>query len=127
MTNINTAMAPSNRARRSFSDTSTVGPARMKRLILPLPGGPDVAGTFGGRRVVVGLYVVVVAVTGVLGAVLGAVGPEDLTSVHLFGLLELRPTPLGLAVYGAVTVGVLLGALLALVAAVSRRADGNDG
>lgn len=96
---------------------------RMKRLILPPTGRPDVSETFRGRSFVVGFYLLIVAITGVVGAVLGAVGPDDLTPVALLGLVELPPTPLGLAVYGAVTVGLALGVPLALVVAVSRATD----
>ncbi|WP_135829123.1 DUF7520 family protein [Halorussus halobius] len=79
--------------------------------------------TFRGRSFVFVLYGVVVAITGVLGAVLGAFGPDDLTSVALLGVVELRPTPLGLAAYGVVTVGLALGVPLVLVAYASRLDD----
>ena len=95
----------------------------MKRLILPPPRPSDVSRTFGGRSFVVALYGVIVAVTGAVGAVLGAFGPEDLTAVKLLGLVELQPTPLGLAVFGVVTVGLALGVPLALVAYVSQLTD----
>ncbi len=95
----------------------------MKRLILPPLSPPDVSETFGGRSFVVGFYALIVALTGVVGAVLGAVGPRDLTAVKLLGLVELPPTPLGLAVYGVVTVGLALGVPLALVVLVSEMAD----
>ncbi|WP_240318845.1 cox cluster protein [Halorussus rarus] len=78
--------------------------------------------TLGGRTFVVGFYLVVVAITGAVGAALGAAGPADLTAVKLLGLVEIAPTPLGLAVYGMVTVGLALGVPLALVVLVSRRA-----
>nr|WP_276282170.1 cox cluster protein [Halorussus sp. DT72] len=71
----------------------------------------------------VGFYGVIVTLTGVVGAVLGVAGPDDLTAVKLLGLVELQPTPLGLAVYGMVTVGLALGVPLALVVLVSKRAD----
>ena len=95
----------------------------MKRLIVPPTRLPDVTRTFGGRSFVFVLYGVVVAITGVLGAMLGAFGPEDLTSVALLGVLELPPTPLGLATYGVVTVGLALGVPLVLVAYASRLDD----
>ncbi|WP_135851432.1 DUF7520 family protein [Halorussus salinus] len=79
--------------------------------------------TFRGRSFVVGFYFVIVAITGAIGAVLGAIGPEDLTPVKLLGLVELQPTPLGLAVYGVVTVGIALGIPLGLVVLVSEVAD----
>ncbi|WP_435179474.1 DUF7520 family protein [Halorussus sp. AFM4] len=78
--------------------------------------------TLGGRSFVVGFYLLIVAITGAVGAVLGTAGPGDLTAVELLGLVELQPTPLGLAVYGMVTVGLALGVPLALVVVVSRRA-----
>lgn len=123
MTNIRTAMPPSRTASRSFSDTFDDWVLRMKRLILPPVPPPDVRETFGGRSFVIGLYGLVVAITGVVGAVLGAFGPDDLTAVNLLGLVELPPTPLGLALYGVVTVGLSLGVPLVLVAYVSRRVD----
>ncbi|UPV73522.1 cox cluster protein [Halorussus limi] len=79
--------------------------------------------TFRGRSFVVGFYLLIVAITGAVGAILGVVGPDDLTAVKLFGLVELQPTPLGLAVYGTVTVGLVLGVLLMLVVVVSKVAD----
>ena len=98
----------------------------MKRLILPPVGLPEVSETFGGRSFVIGFYALIVAITGVIGAVLGVAGPADLTSVRLLGLVELRPTPLGLAVYGVVTVGLALGVPLALVVLVSKVADAEN-
>jgi hypothetical protein len=94
----------------------------MKRLIPPPVGPPDVSEQFGGRSFVVAFYVLLVALTGVIGAVLGAVG-RDLTAVSLLGLVELQPTPLGLALYGVVTVGLALGVPLLLVAYVSQLVD----
>ncbi|MFC4549431.1 MULTISPECIES: DUF7520 family protein [Halorussus] len=82
--------------------------------------------TFRGRSFVVGLYAFFVAFAGAAGVALGVAGPDDLTSVPLLGFIELQPTPLGLAVYGMVTVGLILGVPLALVAFVSQRADAAD-
>ena len=82
----------------------------------------------GGRRVVVGIYVGLVILAGVLGAILGTIG-QDLRPAPLFGVIELAPTPLGLALYGSVTVGTVLGLLLGLVMYVSGRFvdDEDDG
>ncbi len=99
----------------------------MKRLILPPSRRSDVSRTFGGQSFVVVLYAVIVALTGLVGAVLGAFGPDDLTPVALLGVLELQPTALGLAVYGVVTVGLALGLPLALVVYVSRWDDATAG
>jgi hypothetical protein len=74
-----------------------------------------------GSRVVVLLYVVVVAITGLTGYLLGSIGPDGLRPVALFGFITLPPTPIGLALYGAITLGVGLGVALGLVAFVSRR------
>ncbi|PSP73002.1 cox cluster protein [Halobacteriales archaeon QS_3_64_16] len=71
--------------------------------------------------VVVALYVLVVSITGLTGYLLGSIGPEGLRPVALFGLIELPPTPIGLALYGIVTLGVGLGIALGLVVFVSRR------
>jgi len=73
-----------------------------------------------GDRVVGQLYVIIVAIAGVMGFVLGTISPADLEP-ELFGVVALPPTPLGVALYGIVTVGVGLGILLALVVYVSDR------
>ncbi|GGN96585.1 MULTISPECIES: DUF7520 family protein [Haloarcula] len=78
-----------------------------------------------GERVVVQLYVVIVALAGVMGFVLGNIRPSDLEP-ELFGVIALPPTPLGVAIYGLVTVGLGLGVLLALVVYISRHTD-DDG
>ena len=69
------------------------------------------------------MYVGIVAMTGLLGTLVAVFGPENLRPVSLLGLVELSPTPLGLALYGMVTVGVVLGVLLAAVAVVSDRLE----
>ncbi|MFB6222255.1 MAG: cox cluster protein [Haloarcula sp.] len=75
-----------------------------------------------GRKLVVRLYVSIVALAGVMGFVLGSIRPEDLEP-ELFGVIALPPTPFGVALYGLITVGVGLGMLLALVMYVSERVD----
>ncbi|MFB6309095.1 MAG: cox cluster protein [Haloarculaceae archaeon] len=84
--------------------------------------GDGVQGVPGrsGDRIVVGLYLVIVALAGVMGFVLGTISPQGLDP-ELFGVVQLPPTPVGVAIYGAITVGVGLGALLGLVVYVSRR------
>lgn len=67
------------------------------------------------------LYVAVVAITGFTGYLLGSIGPEGIRPVSLFGVVSLPPTPIGLALYGVLTLGVGLGVVLALVAYVSDR------
>jgi hypothetical protein len=75
-----------------------------------------------GERVVVWLYAIIVALAGVMGFVLGSIRPEDLEP-QLFGVIALPPTPLGVAIYGVVTIGVGLGILLGLVIVVSRNTE----
>jgi ABC-type antimicrobial peptide transport system permease subunit len=74
-----------------------------------------------GRAVVLFVYAVVVGIAGFTGFLLGTVGPSELRPVKLFFLIELPPTPVGLAVYGMGTIGLLLGVLLLGVRHASRR------
>lgn len=76
----------------------------------------------GGRRLVIALYLVVVAIAAFTGFLLGIIHPEGLDP-ELFGLVQLPPTPLGMALYGALTMGILLGAVLLAVSYVSERYD----
>jgi hypothetical protein len=73
-----------------------------------------------GEKVVVFVYVAIVALAGVMGFVLGTIRPADLQPA-LFGVIPLPPTPFGVALYGMVTVGVGLGIFLGLVIYISRR------
>jgi hypothetical protein len=81
------------------------------------------APTARGPRVVVTMAAIVVALAGGLGYVIGLIRPADLRPVSLLGVWTLQPTPLGLAVYGAVTVGVVLGVGILLVSLASRYDD----
>lgn len=76
-----------------------------------------------GDRVVLGLYAILVSVSGLIGVLIAAF-VDDLQPPQLFFLIELPPTATGLALYGAVTVGVALGVPLLLIVYISRRADG---
>lgn len=76
----------------------------------------------GGRRLVVTIYVAIVLLTALLGFVIGIIAPQGLEPV-LFGVIRLPPTPTGTAVYGAVTIGVLLGVVLLGVVYISERYD----
>lgn len=75
-----------------------------------------------GNRVVVAVYLIIVATAGVMGFVIGTIRPEDLDP-KLFAVVDMPPTPFGMALYGAVTVAVGLGVLLLLVRFVSERYD----
>lgn len=72
-----------------------------------------------GRHVVLVVYLGVVSVAGVMGAVLGAVNPDGMDPT-LFFIVDLPATVPGMVVFGVVTVGVGLGVLLGLVRVVSR-------
>lgn len=75
----------------------------------------------GGNRIIIALYLIVVAVAGLMGGVIGSIGLRDLEAVSFLGLVTFQPTPLGLALFGMVTIGTMLGVLLLLVIVVSRR------
>ncbi|MFW5977845.1 MAG: DUF7520 family protein [Halohasta sp.] len=75
-----------------------------------------------GQRVVVGLYCIIVAFTGLAGYATASV-VDEIDPPRLLFLVELPPTPLGLAVFGAVTIGLVLGVLLVAVTVVSAYAD----
>jgi hypothetical protein len=81
---------------------------------------------YSGRSVVFVIYVTAIAVAGLMGFLLGMIGPNALRSVKLFLLIEIPPTPLGLAVYGMVTLATILGVLLLAVRFVARRYDDRD-
>lgn len=76
--------------------------------------------TLGGHRFVFILYGVVVSVAAIAGAIIGSIGIKGLDP-KLFGLIELPPTPIGTALFGAITMGTILGILLCVVVLVSER------
>lgn len=79
----------------------------------------------GGNRIIIALYFIVVAVAGLMGGVIGSIGLRDLEAVSFLGIITFQPTPFGLAMFGMLTIGTMLGVLLLLVVFVSRRyADG---
>lgn len=84
------------------------------------PTQPQTTRDHDGRNIVLLVYVIVVSIAGFMGFLLGAIGPAKLNPVSLFFLIEIQPTAIGLAVYGMVTVGVVLGILLALVRYAAR-------
>jgi hypothetical protein len=77
---------------------------------------------FSGPRFVLALYAVIVTVSVVAGVLFARV-VEEPTPPRLFFLLPLPPTALGFAVYGGVTIAVVLGVPLLLVRYVSRYDD----
>ena len=77
---------------------------------------------FRGQRVVVTIYLVIVAFTGVAGYMTATV-VDGITPPRFLFLVEFPPTPLGLAAFGALTIGLVLGILLMAVTVVSDRFD----
>jgi hypothetical protein len=73
-----------------------------------------------GRQVVILIYIIVVAIAGITGFILGVIGPQDLDP-QLFGFIAMPPTPVGMAAYGAITLATVLGVLLSGVIYVSER------
>jgi len=82
---------------------------------------PQRVADYSGRTVVLVVYAAVVAIAGGWGYLLGSLGIRDLESIRLFFLIPLRPTPVGLAIYGMATIGIGLGVLLLAINYVSRR------
>lgn len=72
-----------------------------------------------GPRVVIAVYLAVLGVAGAMGALLGYVNPRGMDPT-LFFLIDLPATPLGMATFGVVTVGVGLGVFLLAVRYVSQ-------
>ncbi|WP_436927337.1 DUF7520 family protein [Halosimplex amylolyticum] len=83
---------------------------------------PPLTERVAGPRVVMTVYLAVLGVAGAMGALLGYVNPEGMDPV-LFFLVDLPATPLGMATFGVVTVGVGLGVLLLAVRYVSQFDD----
>jgi len=75
-----------------------------------------------GQRVVVGLYCIIVAFTGVAGY-LAAIVVGEINAPRFLFLIEFPATPVGLGLYGALTIGLVLGVLLVSVKVVSDRVD----
>ena len=73
-----------------------------------------------GRSVILVLYAVVVTIAGVTGFTIGYIRPRGLDP-QLFGFVAMPPTPFGMAAYGAITLAVVLGVIIALVMFVSDR------
>lgn len=83
--------------------------------------------TASGRRVIGTIYVAVVLIAALFGFLVGTIATGALRPPRLFFLVELPPSPVGMATYGAITVATILGVLLLLVEYVSRHyVDGGD-
>jgi len=75
-----------------------------------------------GERFVLVLYGILVALAGMFGFVIGLIRPEDLDP-KLFMLVDLPPNAVGMALYGAVTIGTILGVLLLVVRYIASEYD----
>lgn len=75
-----------------------------------------------GRRVVLAVAAAIVVISAAVGGAVPVLLP-DIGPPLLFGLVPLPATVAGYAAYGGLTSAALLGAGLALVELVSRRAE----
>jgi hypothetical protein len=75
----------------------------------------------GGRSIILTLYVISVAIAGMMGGIIGSIGLRDLRAVSYLGVVIFEPTPVGLAAFGMTTVGAVFGAFLLLTIFVSKR------
>lgn len=81
---------------------------------------------YDGQRFVTGLYLVIVGIATLAGYIIGSLGIEGMDP-ELFGIIQLPPTALGMALYGGITVGTMLGALFVVMIYVSNRYADPDG
>ncbi|MDY7083125.1 MAG: hypothetical protein SXQ77_12160, partial [Halobacteria archaeon] len=68
-----------------------------------------------GIYVVGFLYATIVFIAGFFGFLLGIAGPENLNPPEYLGIVKFPPTPLGLAVFGVLTIGTGLGFFILLI------------
>lgn len=97
-----------------------------KNLIVPTTLARDVFETrrASGRRVILVVYAVVVGIAGLMGAILGVILPEQKgVAVATLGPVSFPITPATFALYGMLTMAVMLGVLLGVVQFVSRFDD----
>ncbi|MFT4890752.1 MAG: hypothetical protein ACI9YT_001673 [Halobacteriales archaeon] len=80
--------------------------------------------TTSGRRVILVVYAVVVGIAGLMGAILGVILPAQKgVAVATVGPLSFPITPATFALYGMLTMAIMLGVLLGVVQFVSRFDD----
>ncbi|WP_121822716.1 DUF7520 family protein [Halostella salina] len=77
----------------------------------------------GGKRMVIGIYTAIVALAAVFGAMVGLVLPAKANAPETagFGPFVFEINPLNFALYGAINIALVLGALILLMSAVSNR------
>jgi polyferredoxin len=74
-----------------------------------------------GRRVFLIVYLIAIFVAGGFGLMVGTRQPAHPMSI--LGIVMFQDTPLGIALFGMVTVALILGSVFILVEVVSRRID----
>jgi ABC-type antimicrobial peptide transport system permease subunit len=80
------------------------------------------ASRWQGERFVLILYAILVGLAGLFGYIIGLARPKNLDP-RLFMIIDLPPNAFGMALYGAVTIGSILGVLLLGVRYVAREYD----
>ena len=74
-----------------------------------------------GRGLLCVVFVGAVLLAGGFGYFIGAIGPQALESVSVFGVTVFRPTPVGMALYGMTVTGLVLGVFYVGARLASRR------
>lgn len=81
----------------------------------------EAAGVNGrGRRILLALGVVVIALGGLLGFVVGANTDDPDAAITVLGLFAVPLTPGAMAVYGMIVITVAIGVLYGLISIASR-------
>ncbi|MFB6284456.1 MAG: cox cluster protein [Halobacteria archaeon] len=73
-----------------------------------------------GRKIVIGFFMMAVVIVSVLGFLIGIANPDGLEKPKLLFFIELPKTPFGMALFGALSVGIFIFVLLGLVELASR-------
>ena len=79
--------------------------------------------TVSGQPIFAVVAVLVVLVSGGMGAVVGASGQERAVAMDLLGLVSFQMTPVSMAVFGMVVTAAVLALLFGLVSVASRYDD----
>ncbi|MGM0604869.1 MAG: DUF7520 family protein [Halobacteriota archaeon] len=79
-----------------------------------------------GRKILIGVGVSVVAIGGVLGGFVGAVGADQVSEIEIFGVLTVPMTPIWMALYGMIATAIVLGVLFGAVELASRYESVDD-
>lgn len=74
----------------------------------------------GGQRFITFFYITMVVLAATFGYTIGKFGLKGMDP-ELFGFIQLPRTPVGMALYGALTIAVLLGVIFLLIIYISNR------